>query len=68
MWLSRCSVPVVIDDASTVAVTCESSRFSPVTISPEKVWKLPRTLLTIMCRTLKPTVEWEASMSQVPAR
>src|SRR5580704_4406478 len=67
MCASRCSWPVSIEDRSISAVTVESSGFSPVTISPEKVRNRPRTLLTIMWRAAKPTSEWTGSMDQVPA-
>ena len=67
MCPSRCSLPVLIEARSISAVTEESSGFSPVTSWPEKVVNLPRTLLTIMCRTEKPTSECTASMFQVPA-
>ena len=50
-----------------VAVTDDCSGFSPVTNSPEKVVNRPRTLLTIMCRAVKPTSECTGSISQVPA-
>ena len=50
-----------------VAVTLESRADSPVTMSPLKTLNLPRTLLTIMWRTEKPTSEWTGSMVQVPA-
>ena len=50
-----------------VALTLESTGDSPVTISPLNSLNLPRTLLTIMWRTEKPTSEWTGSMVQVPA-
>ena len=49
------------------ASTLESSGFSPMVMVPSKVLKEPLTLLTIRCRTLKPTSEWTGSMVQVPA-
>ena len=64
---SRWSLPVLIEVASMVAVTVESSKRSPVTISPVNSSKRPLILLTIMCRTLKATSECAESMSQVPA-
>ena len=67
MCASRCSWPVTIESSAISAVTEESSGSAPVTISPEKVVNLPRTLLTIMCRTEKPTSECTGSMVQVPA-
>src|SRR5215472_646658 len=67
MCASRCSLPVSIEDRSISAVTEDSSGFSPVTISPENVRNLPRTLLTIMWRAVKPTSEWTGSIDQVPA-
>src|SRR2546423_9025955 len=67
MWLSRSALPVSIELRSIVAVTWDSSGFSPVTTSPLNVVNLPRTLLTIMCRTEKPTSEWTGSIVQVPA-
>jgi hypothetical protein len=60
-------LPVTIESSAISAVTEESSGSAPVTISPEKEVNLPRTLLTIMCRTLKPTSECTGSMVQVPA-
>ena len=47
-------------------VTLDPVRFSAVVISPLNEPKRPRTLLTIMCRTLKETSECTGSMSQVP--
>ena len=38
-----------------------------MTISPENFSKLPRTLLTIMCRTENPTSEWTGSIVHLPA-
>jgi hypothetical protein len=35
-------------------------------MAPEKFSKVPRTLLTTRCRTVKPTFEWTGSMAQVP--
>ena len=67
MWLSRCSLLVSMDVASIVAETLEPVTSSPVTICPVNEPKRPRTLLTIMCRTLKETSECTGSMSQVPA-
>ena len=49
------------------ASTLESSGFSAMVMVPSKVLKVPLTLLTIRCRTLKPTSEWTGSMFQVPA-
>jgi hypothetical protein len=48
------------------ATMLESSRDSPVTISPLKEVNLPRTLLTIMWRTENPISEWVGSIVQVP--
>ena len=67
MCASRCSLPVLIEARSISAVTEEASGSAPVTIWPVKVVNLPRTLLTIMCRTAKPTSECTGSMFQVPA-
>src|ERR1017187_4311491 len=67
MCASRWSLPVLIEDRSISAVTEESVGCTPVTISPEKAVNLPRTLLTIICRTEKPTSECTGSMVQVPA-
>ena len=64
---SRCPLPVSIDEASTVVVTLESVSSGAVTITPPKVAKRPRTLLTIMWRTVKETSECTGSMSHVPA-
>src|SRR5207248_5034115 len=50
-----------------VALTRESSGFSPVVMSPLNTLNFPRTLLTIMWRTEKPTSEWTGSIVQVPA-
>ena len=66
-WSSRCSLPVSIEARSISAVTDESSGFSAVTSSPANLVNLPRTLLTIMCRTENPTSECRVSMVQVPA-
>ena len=41
---------------------------SLVTRVPENVRKWPRTLLTIMCMTVKDTSECTGSMVQAPAR
>ena len=49
-----------------MAVTVESRGLSAVTISPSKEANLPRTLLTIMWRTEKPTSECTGSMVHVP--
>lgn len=49
-----------------VAFTDESERFSAMTSSASKRLKVPRTLLTIMWRTLKETSEWVGSIDQVP--
>jgi len=49
------------------AVTLESKMSSPVTISPSNFVNLPRTLLTIMCRTENPTSEWTGSIAHLPA-
>ena len=49
------------------AVTEESSGRSPVTMSPENSVNRPRTLLTIMWRTEKPTSECTGSMLHLPA-
>ena len=67
MWSSRWELPVSTELRSISAVTDEASGFSPVTSSPVNVLNLPRTLLTIMCRTEKPTSEWTGSMDHVPA-
>src|SRR5690606_8275154 len=58
MWSSRCWLFVSMERASIFAVTDESVRFSAVTISPENSRKWPRTLLTIMWRTVNETSEW----------
>ena len=50
-----------------VAVTDDCSGSGAVTNSPENCVNRPRTLLTIMCRAVKPTSECTGSMSQVPA-
>lgn len=60
-------MPVSIDARSIVAFTADSRGSSPVTIVPSNVPKRPRTLLTIRCRTVKPTLLWAGSMVQVPA-
>ncbi len=57
MCASRCSWPVLIEERSTVAVTVEASGSAPVTMVPSNVSKRPRTLLTIMCRTVNETSE-----------
>ena len=66
MWPSRWALPVSTELASTVAVTVESVNSGAVTISPLNAPSRPRTLLTIMCRTVKETSECTGSMSQVP--
>ena len=66
MCPSRWSLPVSIEVASMVAVTLESVNSGAVTISPLNAPNRPRTLLTIMCRTVKETSECTGSMSQVP--
>ena len=66
-WPSRPSSPVSIDAICTVAVTVDASGSSAVTMSAVKSPKRPRTLDTIMWRTVKPTVLWAASRVQVPA-
>jgi len=57
MCASRCSLPVLIDFRSISAVTEDFAGSPAVTISPLKALNRPRTLLTIMCRTEKPTSE-----------
>jgi len=59
-------LPVSTEVASTVAVTLEPVNSGAVTISPLNAPSRPRTLLTIMCRTVKETSECTGSMSQVP--
>ncbi len=56
-WLSRSLWLVVIEDASMVAFTADCSGSAPVVKVPSTFSNLPRTLLTIMCRTLNPTSE-----------
>src|SRR3954451_8943833 len=51
----------------TVAPTDDSRMFSPISTAPSNSVKVPRTLLTMRWRTLKPTTEWLGSMVQVPA-
>ena len=57
MCASRCSWPVLIEERSTEAVTDEAKGSSPVTMVPSNLSKRPRTLLTIMCRTVNETSE-----------
>ena len=52
---------------STVAVTDDDSGSAAVTISPSKLVKRPRTLLTMRCRTVKDTSECTGSIAQEPA-
>ena len=66
-WLSRSPWLVVIDEASMTAWTVDCSGSAPVVNVPSTFSNLPRTLLTIMCRTLKPTSEWMGSIAHVPA-
>jgi hypothetical protein len=68
MCASRWSLLVSMVPASIVTLTEESATSAPVTISPLNELKRPRTLLTIMCRTVKETSECTGSMSQVPCR
>src|SRR4051794_13288311 len=67
MCSSRCSFPVSIVAMSISAVTSDSTGFSASTIDPLTPWNLPRTLDTIMCRTVNETSEWTGSMDHVPA-
>src|SRR6266498_6168683 len=67
MSSSRVGFPVSIESRSIVAVTRESSGLGAVTISPSKRLKCPRTLLTIMWRTVNEAFEWTGSIVQVPA-
>lgn len=67
MWPSRCSFFVLIEVTSISASTAGGVPSSETVMVPEKVSKVPRTLLTMRCLTEKPTVEWTASMVQVPA-
>src|SRR5512144_2634011 len=53
---SRCSLFVSIDARSMVAVTVESSGSGAVTTCPPNERNRPRTLLTIMCRTVNDTM------------
>ncbi len=66
MWPSRCSLRVLIEVTSISAWTA-GVPFSSTVMVPEKVSKLPRTLLTMRCFTEKFTAECTVSMVQVPA-
>ena len=64
---SRPASPVSTDAMSTVASRVEAVGSSAITMVPPNVANLPRTLETIMWRTLKFTVVWDVSMFQTPA-
>ena len=66
-WPSRCSSRVLMDERSTSTCTEEASGSSPMVMLPSKRSKLPFTLDTMRCRTLKPTSECDASIVQEPA-
>jgi hypothetical protein len=66
MWSSRWGLPVSIEVRSISAVTDEASGSSGDELTGE-VLNLPRTLLTILCRTEKPPSEWTGSMDHAPA-
>ena len=69
MCPSRWSLLVSIEVASIVTVTEESAGVGAGDdLAAEALRSCPRTLLTIMCRTVKETSECTGSMSQVPAR
>jgi hypothetical protein len=60
-------LPVLIELRSISAVTDESVGSSAVVIVAVKSENFPRTLLTIMCRTVNETSEWVGSTFHVPA-
>jgi len=51
---------------SISAVTEDAAGSSAICSAPLNVRNVPRTLLTMRCRTVKDTSEWLGSMVQVP--
>src|SRR5205823_3221928 len=57
-WVSRWRSRVSMLAMETVALTDESRTLSPISMVPSNSVNVPRTLLTMRWRTVKPTTEW----------